>query len=92
MSYQPVAFLTLRPFVGSDRGFAFLWGEPPAAFVLDPWSFTILSSLENADVDEVRSQLYAGDPDETAALADALDQTLSHLAGLGLIDEVIHDT
>lgn len=82
------ANLVLRPMHMSGKGFVFKASEIPSAFVLDEWSFTILTALGEMTRQEILENL-AEDAENSAErdeVRHGLDKTLEHLHGMGLVE------
>lgn len=74
----------------SDKGFAFSEGDQVQAFVLDSWSFAILSSLETNNYWQISNIILsnASSKDEHEKLLQNCEATLKHLFKLGLVKHV----
>lgn len=77
----------LASFWKSERGFAFFVGERIEAFVLDGWSFAILSSLKSGSQDDISNVLlqHSETEAEHKQMLRNCEETLMNLHKLGLL-------
>jgi hypothetical protein len=86
---KPKKNIVLEPFDGSERGFAFTTDNQIGAYVLDPWSFTVLEALHSDEAGNLRKILLdSSETENRDEVCSNFDQTINHLKKLGLIEEV----